>query len=158
MIFIKRLIYGKNKVAACILLFFILLFGFIVYQRIFSEKTVIASVNPYNFTNVPIVDLYVDEKWGGAVHANSGGGSSVCCVSIPEKWHKNFLVHVKWKKTEDNKWYTATAKVPSYTEPAGLQILFVANDEIKVFVNDYWPCSSKHPMPKDEKLCGVKKK
>ena len=156
MIFRKKPLLRKSAIA--ILLLLVLASGYSVYQYFFVEKTVIASVNPYNFTNVAVVDLFVDEQWGGAVHAHSGGGKSVCCVLIPEKWRKDLIVHVKWQKNEDPKWYTATAKVPAYTEPAGLQVLFLPNDEIKVYVNDYWPCSAEHPMPKDEKLCGADEK
>lgn len=156
MIFRKKKPLRKYVIA--ILLLLIIFSGYSVYQYFFVEKTVIASVNPYNFTNVPVVDLFVDEQWGGSVHAYSGGGKSVCCVLIPEKWRKDLVVHVKWQKNEDPKWYTTVAKVPTYTEPAGLQVLFLPNDEIRVYVNDYWPCSAKHPMPKDPKLCRAKEK
>ena len=126
----------RKRVTITFLLLLVLVSGYSVYQYFFVEKTVIASVNPYNFTNVAVLDLFVDEQWGGAVHAHSGGGSSVCCVLIPEKWRKDLVVRVKWQKNDDPKWYTATAKVPVYTETAGLQVLFLPNDEIKVYVND----------------------
>lgn len=148
----------RKRLTTIFLWSLVLVSGYFVYQYLFVEETVIASVNPYNFTDVAVVDLFVDEQWGGEVDAHSGGGTSVCCVLIPKKWRQDLAVHVKWKKTADPKWYAATAKVPAYTETAGLQVLFLPNDEIKVYVNDYWPCSAKHPMPKDEKLCGADEK
>ena len=132
--------------------------SYFVYDKFFAKKMVIASINPYNFTDIAIVDLFVNGKWGGNIGANSGGGSSVCCVLIPEKWRPGLVVNVKWQKTEDEKWYTAQVEVPRYTTPAGLQVLFLENNQIKVYVMDYWPCSAKHPMPKDKKLCGEPQK
>lgn len=89
------------------LLLLVLVSGYFVYQYFFVEKTVIATVDPYNFTDVAVVDLYVDGEWGGEVNAHSGGGSSICCVLIPEKWRQDLSVRVKCKKTEDPKWYAA---------------------------------------------------
>lgn len=118
----------------------------------------VASINPYNFTDVSIVDLYVNGTWGGSINKHSGGGSSVCCVLVPEKWRPGLVVNVKWHKTEDQKLYVVEAEIPQYTESAGLQILFMKNDQVKVYLQDYWPCTPMHPMPKDKELCGEVKK
>lgn len=61
------------------------------------------------------------------------------------------------EKNRDEKWYAAQAPIPMYTRPANLQVLFMRNDEVNVYVMDYWPCSAKHPMPKNEQLFGEKK-
>lgn len=127
--------------------------GYAIYDNFFKPKMMIASINPYNFTNVAVIDLFVNDTWGGNSDAHSGGGSSVCCVLIPEKWHPGLLANVKWKKNEDPTWYTAQAEIPPYTESAGLQVLFLEKNQIKLYVNDYWPCTPMHPMPK-KKLCG----
>lgn len=132
--------------------------SYFTYDKFIAKKMVIASINPYNFTDVAVVDIYVNETWGGTSHPNSGGGSSVCCVLIPEKWRPGLVVNVKWLMDDNEKWHTAKTEIPPYAEPAGLQILFLENGKIKVYVNDYWPCTPMHPMPKDKNLCGETKK
>ena len=127
--------------------------SYFVYDKFFAKKMVIASINPYNFTNVYIVHLFVDGTWGGNAPAGTYGSRGVCCVLIPEKWHPGLVATVKWQKTEDPKWYTAQAEIPQYFTPAGLQVLFLDDNQIKLYVMDYWPCTPMHPMPK-EKLCG----
>ncbi len=145
-------------IKALLVLLVVALLGCVFWDRLFPGRTMIASINPYNFTDVSIVDLYVNGTWGGNSYAHSGGGTSVCCISVPVKWNPDFTVKIKWKKTEDSKLYSAEAKIPRYVESAGLQVLFMGNDEIKVYLIDYWPCSSMHPMPKSDKLCGENKK
>jgi hypothetical protein len=132
--------------------------SYFIYDTYFARKMMIASINPYNFTDVAVVDLFVNDTWGGSINQHSGGGSSVCCVMIPEKWRPGLVANIKWKKTEDEKWYKAQAEIPPYTESAGLQVLFLENNKVKVYVMDYWPCTPMHPMPKDKKLCGDSKK
>ena len=117
-----------------------------------------ATINPYNFTDVGVVDLFVNGGWGGNVYPNSGGGGSVCCVMVPEKWRPGLKVNVKWQKSGDEKWYTAEPEIPIYTESHGLQVLFFKNNKVKVYLIDSWPCRPEHPMPKDKELCGDTKK
>jgi hypothetical protein len=132
--------------------------GYFVYDTFFADKTMVATINPYNFTDVGIADIYVDGTWGGSVDANSGGGGSVCCVMVPRKWRPGLIVHVKWQRDDNQKWYTSQAEIPPYSESHGLQILFFKNDRIGVYLIDYWPCNSMHPMPKSSDLCGDSKK
>lgn len=111
-----------------------------------------ASITPYNFTDTDVVDFYVDGIWGGSNDAKSGGGKSVCCVLIPEKWRPGLAVNIKWKKTMDEKIYSTKVSIPAYSESAGLQVIFMKNNKVEVYVMDYWPCSAKHPMLKN--ICG----
>lgn len=156
--FLKRYSVKKFWLAAFLIFGITFIGSYMAYDKFFAKKMMIASINPYNFTSIDITDLYVNETWGGNSHANSGGSSSVCCTLIPEKWRPGLVVNIKWKKTEDSKWYTAQAEIPPYKESAGLQVLFMKDNQIKVYINDYWPCTPMHPMPKDKELCGDSKK
>lgn len=60
----------------------------------------IAPIEAYNFTDTAVVDIYVNNKWGGEAGARRGAGGGICCVLIPEKWRPGLVVNVKWKKTE----------------------------------------------------------
>ena len=150
--------YHKKKMILMILTCIaIALAGYVSYEKFIKTQMMIADISPYNFTDVDVVDLFVNGTWGGNSHAHSGGGSSVCCIFIPEKWRPGLVANVKWKKTQDEKWYTAQADIPPYTESGSLQVLFMPGNQIKVYVNDYWPCTPMHPMPK-EQFCDDEKK
>ena len=153
--FIKRFSF-KQKAVLLLLIMSFSAASYFIYDKYFASKMMIASIEPYNFTSIGIVDLYVNDTWGGSVYGNSGGGGSVCCVLIPEKWRPGLVANIKWQKTEDPKWYSAVAEIPEYNRSAPLQVLFLANNQVRVYVMDYWPCTPMHPMPK-ENLCGKQK-
>ena len=125
-----------------------------VYNFRVDHQKVIASFSPYNFTEEPISDIYVNGTWAGNVMEHSGGGAGVCCATIPRKWQKKLSVEVRWLKSDGKTWIKKNAMIPEYTAPASLQLLFYKNDDVGVYVMDYWPCSDKHPMPKD--VCNAK--
>jgi hypothetical protein len=132
--------------------------GYLAYVNFFKVKMMPASISPYNFTDIGIGDLYVNGTWGGNSYPHKGGGGSVCCVSIPEKWRPGLVVNIKWIRSDlSENWYSAEAEIPKYVESGSLQVLFLDNDKVKVYVNDYWPCTPMHPMPKEE-LCKEKAK
>jgi hypothetical protein len=127
---------------------FILLLAFVAYKMYSENETMIASFSPYNFTDKAIENIYVNGTWAGNVVKQSGGGGGVCCAIIPVKWKPDFFVDIRWQK-EDESWHSQRVAIPEYQKSASLQILFFDNDKVKVYVMDYWPCSDKHPMPKE---------
>lgn len=154
-----KTITKKNSLIAISISIIILSFGYYIFDRYTARKMMPATIEPYNFTNIGIGDFYVNGTWGGNSFPHSGGGSSVCCVLIPEKWRPGLVVNIKWVRSDlSPKQYSYLAEVPPYTESGALQVLFMENDTIKVYINDYWPCTSMHPMPKTKKLCPGEKK
>lgn len=150
--------YNKPKKLILLLsCFFILSLSYFAYAKYGGAKMMIAPIEPYNFSDTDIVDIYVNDKWGGEARAGQGAGGGICCTSIPEQWYPGLVANIRWRKTEGKKWFTAVAPIPRYTESADLQVLFMENDTVSVYVMSYWPCSSKHPMPKTEQLCGKRK-
>lgn len=144
----------QNKTLHLVLVaVFISFNGYLIFDRYTSEKMMPATIEPYKFTDIGIGDLYVNGTWGGNSYPHTGGGHSVCCVLIPEKWRPGLVVNIKWIRGDGNpKQYSYRAEVPPYAESGALQVLFLDNDIIKVYVNDYWPCTPMHPMPKSN-LC-----
>jgi hypothetical protein len=122
---------------------------FIAYEKYDSSRTMIASFSPYNFTDQSIANIYVNDTWAGNVMEHSGGGGGVCCTTIPRKWRPGLFVDIRWQIDNDGSWHNDRVTIPEYKESASLQILFFDNKKIEVYVMDYWPCSDKHPMPKD---------
>lgn len=151
---------GKNGIFTIILITIIAsFFPYYVYDKYFSRKMMPATIEPYNFTDIGVGDFYVNGTWGGNSDPHTGGGSSVCCALIPEKWRPGLVVNIKWIRSDlSPRQYSFQAEVPPYTESGALQVLFMENDTVKVYVNDYWPCTPMHPMPKTKKLCPGEKK
>ncbi len=143
----------KKRFFTGILIFIVFTsFSYAIHDQFIKVKNVVASIEPWNFTAMPVNDIYVNEQWGGAVHSHSGGGGSVCCTLIPKVWRKDLSVKIRWQ-TDDEKWHATMAPIPRYDKPAALQILFLPNDKVQIYVNHYWPCSAPHPMPKAIELC-----
>ena len=117
----------------------------------------IAPIAPYNFTDEAIDNLYVNGQWGGNSDAHAGGGTGVCCVMVPKKWHTDLAVQVKWET--GGKWYTAAPRIPEYVGSEELQIIFHGNHQVMVYLQSIWPCTPDHPMSKATKasLCGPPK-
>lgn len=124
------------------------------YKMYRASQLMIAPIAPYNFMDIPVDNLYVNDQWGGNSNAHSGGGSGVCCVMVPRKWRDGLVVNVKWES--DGKWFNTTAPIPEYKESADLQIIFHGDHQVMVYLMSYWPCTPMHPMPKAG-LCGRKK-
>jgi hypothetical protein len=116
------------------------------YQRYEQSQWVAAMIEPYNHTDVGVGDFFVDETWGGISDPHSGGGSSLCCVSIPLHWHDGLQVTVKWQKDGSDSWITQRVTIPRYDKPAAFQVHFMKNDIVKVVIFDRWPNQPSHPL------------
>ena len=120
------------------------------YDIYLGSQRAIASIVPYNHTDVAVVDFYVDEHWGGISDPHTGGGRSLCCVTVPVRWHTDLKVTVKWKKTRDSKWYSQQVKIPPYDEEVGeLQVHFLDKDEVRVIITLWGLRSPNNPLHKE---------
>jgi len=122
-----------------------------------------SSLAGYNFSTHGIHEFYVDGAWGSGVGIGDGGGS-VCCVRIPSKWHEGLQVTVEWRRgdclkgVDENGWSNCrndpvhttkilkkTIPIEPYSEPGITQVMFLPNDEIKIFITDKMPTHPEHP-------------
>ncbi|WP_321817022.1 MULTISPECIES: DUF3304 domain-containing protein [unclassified Paraburkholderia] len=78
----------------------------------------------------------------------SGGGSDMCCVYVPQKWHDGMTVHVRWRRDthpydddrSGDQWLEATAKVPPYgPKQYNFIVQFLEDDRVRVRVDDGSP-------------------
>ena len=114
-----------------------------------------ADVQGFNYTSYYIAQFDVaneDQTMSAAGpnifpkdanEARSGGGASVCCISIPSHWRPGMKLVVTWNvdKIQDGKtpgqWYTATTDVPPYgPNTDGFWVHFLPGDRIRVQVLD----------------------
>ena len=122
-----------------------------------------SSLAGYNFSAEGIQEFYVDGAWGSGVSIGGGGGS-VCCVKIPANWRADLRVTIEWRRSDcggvdgnshsrcagmKGDWPMKTLKktipIEPYSEPGTTQVMFLPNDEIKIYVRDDAPWGPDHP-------------
>ena len=122
-----------------------------------------SSLAGYNFSTEGIHEFHVDGVWGSGVGIGQGGGS-VCCVRIPSKSHEGFQVSVEWRRSDcrkgvdENGWSNCrndpgnptkimkkAVTIEPYSEPGTTQVMFLPNDEIKIYIRDDAPWGGEHP-------------
>ncbi|MGJ7572720.1 DUF3304 domain-containing protein [Variovorax sp. RB2P76] len=127
----------------------------------------VVGITGYNFTSEGVQEYYVNGKRGSNLPPYGGGGSLSCCVSLPAEWSSGLTVEVSWitghwtvpiEKIQamnikeaiecclDRRSLTKTVPVERYGEEGGrLQVFFLPNDEIQVWVHGAGPQNSSHP-------------
>jgi Protein of unknown function (DUF3304) len=114
-----------------------------------AEKNYAASISPHNHTNQYIDAVYVNGNWGGNVFAHSGGGSWVCCVTLPSVYSNDLTVQVSW--VDDNGVsHVRQVKVEPYAKPGHLMVHFLRTGEIKVLVSNLGLRHPEYPLKGEE--------
>ena len=99
-----------------------------------KEETFSSQITGYNHTDNTIASFSVNGVWGGNATPHSGGGSSTCCLQLPEPWHAGLSVKVSWEDAQGAQ-HDREIPVPEYKEPSlGIfNVHFLRSGEIKVF-------------------------
>lgn len=130
-------------------------------------KPFAAGITGYNYTNEGVQRFYVNGSYASNLPPYGGGGGSSCCASLPDKWSPDLTAKVYWtigdwtvpysriadlSTSEQIKccWkersLSKTVPVEKYgTEGGRLQVFFLPNDEIKVWIYDAGPQNPDHP-------------
>jgi hypothetical protein len=96
-----------------------------------------------NYTDNGIQAFNVGGAGGMRLGTYSGGGH-VCCASYPHTWTPDFKVKVKWARSDGSddsgmswkiKELEKIIAVPKYVEEGNVYVLFLPDDEVKVFVS-----------------------
>lgn len=125
------------------------------------------GITGYNFTAEGVQEYYVNGSRGSNLPPYGGGGKTSCCVRLPGQWTPEVMVKVDWtighytQPWEIRKdmpyeqehaccWtqrtLSKTVAVERYRkEGGGVQVFFLPNDEIKVWVSDYDLGFAGHP-------------
>jgi hypothetical protein len=132
-----------------------------------AAKPVTVGITGYTFTSEGIQEYYVNGTRGSNLPPYGGGGSTSCCVSLPAKWTSDLTVKVEWitghwtvpieqilrmdiseaiKCCLARRTLSKVVPVERYDERVGrVQVFFLANDEIKVWVTNVGLLSPDHP-------------
>lgn len=125
-----------------------------------------AGISGYNFTSEGVQAFFVNGIWASNLAPYVGGGV-VCCVRLPEQWTPDLKVKVDWTigqwttpyETREHlsvseqiaccwKERTLSKEVPIQrygNEGGGVQVFFLPDDEIEVWVFDAGPQNPDHP-------------
>jgi hypothetical protein len=107
-----------------------------------------------NYTDSGISDFSVDGYHGGGIYPNGGGGSFVCCVTVPRKWRAGMKVTVRW--TEDERlpgsWKERVVDVPEYTKQdvGAFVVHFFPGNIVKVLVTTKIVGHPDYPYPRQK--------
>ena len=126
-----------------------------------------AGITGYNFTSEGVQAFYVNGQWGSNLPPFGGGGGTTCCVNVPKHWRPGLVAKIDWTighytlpssqtaamTTEQvraccwsQRTLSKTVPIERYDpEGGGLQVFFLPNDEIKVWVSNYDLGHEKHP-------------
>jgi len=132
-----------------------------------AAKPITVGITGYNFTAEGVQEYYVNGMRGSNLPPYGGGGSTSCCVSLPAKWTPELTVKVSWTMGDWKVPYAQIAAlstqeqiaccwiertlskvvpVERYGEEGGrLQVFFLTNDEIRVWVSNIGLLSPEHP-------------
>jgi hypothetical protein len=122
-------------------------------------KDMAVGITGYNFTAEGVQEYYVNDRRGSNLPPYGGGGGTSCCVTLPGQWTPGLTVKVDWtmgdytlpwSKLEamtpeqrsaccwTQRTLSKTVPVERYGKEGGrVQVFFLPNDEIKVWVSDY---------------------
>ena len=135
-------------------------------QRAASPASIGVSLRGYNFTGEGVESFWVDDTYGSNVPSYGGGGGQTCCVRLPFAWHEGQTMTVKWtmgwwstpyEQRKHLSWeeqldccakhrtLQKTVPVQRYDEPDGVQVFFLPNDELEVWVTRYGLGHPDHP-------------
>lgn len=116
------------------------------------EEDSAISISGLNYTGRYISDFTVNGYSGGNIFTTGGGGSFVCCISVPRRWHKGLKVDVRWADDERNpaSYKQRTVEIPEYgPEDLGhIAVHFYKDDSVKVLVTNNTIRHPNYPYPK----------
>lgn len=120
-----------------------------------------SGLSAYNYSNEGIQEFHLDGTWGSNVGVGAGGGA-VCCVSVPKKWRPRLTVTLEWRRSDcgiprspqctienAGKWpkksFKKTIPIEPYEVPGRVQVMFLPDDDVKIYVRDEDPWADEHP-------------
>lgn len=104
--------------------------------------------------------FYINKSISDNISEGGGGGSMVCCISLPRKWRSTLVVDVRWEvhhiirstvptvseTAELEGIYHAQVPVEQYTESGDFYIHFFPNGRVRVVVSPITSDGEQHPI------------
>ena len=130
-----------------------------------ASKPLTVGITGYTFTSEGVQEYYVNGVRGSNLPPYGGGGSTSCCVSLPAKWTPELTVKVDWitghwtvpmaqimamdiseaiKCCLARRTLSKVVPVERYKVGGIVQVFFLPQDDIKVWVSQYDLGHEKH--------------
>ncbi len=129
------------------------------------KGTTAVSMRGYNYTAEGVQVFYVNDDRVSNLPDYGGGGSDTCCAMLPNQWHEGLTVRVDWTMgrytvpwekrkhltfDEQGRYWrerilSQTVRVQRYDSPNTLQVFFLPDDRLEVWVFDAGPQHPDHP-------------
>jgi hypothetical protein len=111
-------------------------------------------------TDYLINRFYINQSIGDNIGEGGGGGSMVCCLTLPQKWRPSILVDVRWEvhhiiRSADPKLpdtaeldgiYQAQVPVEEYAKPGDFFVHFFPNGRVRIVVSSDRSNGERHPI------------
>ncbi|MCA0393529.1 MAG: DUF3304 domain-containing protein [Proteobacteria bacterium] len=117
-----------------------------------------SGVTPMDYvpTDTIVRKVIVDGTWVGEAGT---GGSTVCCLTLPVKWHEGLTATVRWERCDafdkNNpvpdeiacKWHEKVVPIHPYTEVGRIWLHIVSDDEVLIIPSMLAPDHPDYPGP-----------
>ncbi|MGY0611839.1 DUF3304 domain-containing protein [Luteimonas sp. A501] len=101
-------------------------------------------------------NVLVDDSWAGE---GGGGGKTVCCISLPIRWHQDLQAKVRWERCDrfdrDNpvsdeeacQWHEKMVPVHPYDRVGATWLHIISDDEVLIIPSMMAPNHPDYPGP-----------
>jgi len=107
-----------------------------------------------------IKKFYVNKGINDSVGEGGGGGSHVCCLSLPKKWSPGLTADVRWEVIhilrapdpasqdtgEVEGIYRARVPIEPYTKSGSFYVHFFPEKRVRIVVSEIPPGAEEHPV------------
>jgi hypothetical protein len=115
-----------------------------------------------------ISEFYVNGYYASNIARNGGGGSTVCCAEIPERWHPGLTAEVRWavvhwtkegftadglpqsEEVESVGTYRAEVPIEKYSAVGHVWVHFFRDGQVRIVISSVGPEGEGHPIQRED--------
>lgn len=134
----------------------------LIYKSIKVEKnypTTLTGVHHLG-SDYYINRFYINKSISDNVGEGGGGGSRVCCLSLPKKWYPGLTADVRWEvihilraptrnaqeTAEVEGIYRAQVPIEPYKDSGSFYVHFFPGKRVRIVVSGISPSGQQHPI------------
>ena len=111
-----------------------------------KEESSPTGIVGYNHTDTTIVQFLINGGNGdSALRPHQGGGSTSCCVMVPDHWRPGLKVEISWTNDLKN-YHKKIVPIPKYEKVGDLTVHFLRNGDVKIFVTHIFLGHPDYPL------------
>lgn len=145
---------------------FIISCAFLNYHAKANDGVPVSLVGAHHLgPDYAVYRFYINKVIGDRVGEGGGGGSMVCCISLPRKWHPALTADVRWKvvrivrsrnpNTPDTAEtigiYQAQVPIDKYIEPGDFHVHFFPKGRVRIAVSTTELDREMHPIHTEDR-------